>query len=301
MFFSFNKINMEKETNFIRLKFTRDLFSGIQLFIGVLIASVGLKAFLIPNNFLDGGVTGIAILLHHITAISTSTWLIVVSVPFLILAYFFLSRKIFWKSTLSILALALIMNVETFPFITDDKILIAFFGGGLIGLGIGIAIKNEAVLDSGELIGIFLNEKFGVSIGRVILIFNVIPFATASYYLPTENILYSCLTFFVAARVIDLVVAGFDDFIGVMIVSQHSEEIQERIKNKMGVGMTVIPGTNGIGKSGKNKTSQVIKTIINRIDIRKLEEIIYDVDQEAFVAEYNVKKVSGGIIRRLFN
>ncbi|MCH2234129.1 MAG: YitT family protein [Crocinitomicaceae bacterium] len=179
----------------LRLKFTRDVLSGFQLLIGVVVASVGLKAFLIPNNFLDGGVTGIAILLHNITNVSTASWLIIVSVPFLALSYFFISKKIFWKSMISILALAFIVDAETFPVITDDKILIAFFGGGLIGLGIGIAIKNGSVLDSSELIGIFLNERFGVSIGRVILIFNVILFSVASYYLPSENILYSGLTF----------------------------------------------------------------------------------------------------------
>lgn len=274
------------------------VFTTFQITLSVILASIGLKAFLLPNDFLDGGVTGIAILIHTLFGWNTSLVLILASIPFLIIGYFTVSRKILVKSIISIVALALFIQLESFTVFTSDKLLIAFFGGGFLGAGIGLAIRNGTVLDGSELLGVFVNKRFGLSIGQIILVFNVILFGIALLMLPTENVLYSVLTYFVTARVIDMMVAGFEDFIGVMIISKLSTKIEERINKELGVGMTVFKGERGYGKNGKTTDYFIIQTIVNRIDIRKIEQIVDEVDAGAFVVEYDVNTIKGGILRR---
>ena len=153
----------------------KQLFSEvIQIGIGILLASIGLKVFLLPNGFLDGGATGIAILLSELFDINISLLLIAVSLPFIVMAWFTLSKRIFLKSILAIAGLAIFIHYENFNSVTDDKLLIAIFGGLFLGSGIGLTIKNGAVLDGSEILGIFINNRFGISIGKVILFFNVI-------------------------------------------------------------------------------------------------------------------------------
>lgn len=275
--------------------------SVFQISVCIFLASFGLKAFLIPNDFLDGGVTGIAILLHSIFGFNTSLFLLIVSIPFLIIGYFTVSRMILIKSIVSIIVLSFVIQIESFPIITEDKLLIAFFGGGFLGAGIGLAIRNGTVLDGAELLGVFLNNRFGISVGKIVLLFNVVLFGIAAFLLPIENIMYSILTFVVTAKVIDLMIAGLEDFIGMMIISKKSEEIEKSINSQLGVGMTVLKGERGYGKNGINENYFIIKTVINRIDIRKLEDIIDKIDNEAFVIEYDVNSIKGGILRKYFS
>jgi uncharacterized membrane-anchored protein YitT (DUF2179 family) len=169
-------------------------FEHFQVFIGILLASIGLKAFLLPNGFLDGGVTGIALLVRTQVDIDISYLLIIFSIPFLILGFFTVSKRIVIKSIVSILGLALFIHLENFQTITEDKLLISIFGGLLVGAGIGIAIRNGSVLDGSEILGIYLNDKFGISIGKIVLVFNVILFSITAFVISTEIALYSILT-----------------------------------------------------------------------------------------------------------
>jgi len=212
----------------------RQFLEGIQIAIGVILASIGLKAFLLPNGFLDGGATGIAILISDLLNIDISIILLAVSIPFLGLAWFTLTKKIFFKSLISISALAIMIHYENFTLITDDKLLTAIFGGLFLGSGIGLSIKNGAVLDGSEILGIFINELWGVSIGRVILLFNIILFAITAIVLSTEVAMYSILTFLVTAKVIDFTIEGFEDYVGLMIVSDKFEQLQEKLVSEIG-------------------------------------------------------------------
>jgi len=168
---------MTQFTSMYKNQMIRGAYEYIQIALGVLLASIGLKAFLLPNGFLDGGVTGIAILLNSLFNINISIVLIVLSIPFLILAYFTISRYMVFKSLVSIISFAVFLHFENFEVVTSDKLLTSIFGGLLLGLGIGITIKNGAVLDGSEILGIYLNRHFGVSIGKVTLVFNFILFA----------------------------------------------------------------------------------------------------------------------------
>ncbi len=269
-----------------------------QIAIGIVLASIGLKAFLLPNGFLDGGVTGIAILINSKMNINISVLLVLLSIPFLILGYFTVSKRIVIKSIISIIGLAIFIHFENFQTITDDKLLISIFGGIFVGAGIGITIRNGSVLDGSEVLGIFLNDRWGISIGKVILVFNVILFSITAAVLSVEVALYSILTYIVTAKITDFMIEGFEDFIGLTIVSQHQAEIQKQIIHKLGIGMTIYKGEGGFGSTGRVTDLKIIHTVINRIDLRKIHQVIDDIDPEAFIIEFDINNIKGGVLRR---
>ncbi|MFT6097298.1 MAG: uncharacterized membrane-anchored protein YitT (DUF2179 family) [Nonlabens sp.] len=269
-----------------------------QIAIGILLASIGLKAFLLPNNFLDGGVTGIAILVSQQTGWDVSILLVLLSVPFLIAGAFTVSKRIVIKSIIAIALLALSISLEAFSTITEDKLLIAIFGGLFLGAGIGITIRNGAVLDGSELLGLFVFNKYGISIGKTILVFNVILFMITAYVVSVEVAMYSILAYLVTAKVIDLFIQGLENFIGLTIVSQKSKVIEDSIAQQLGVGMTIYKGASGYGSSGKNEKVNIIQTVVNRIDINKTLKLVEELDPKAFVIEFDVNKVRGGVLKR---
>jgi uncharacterized membrane-anchored protein YitT (DUF2179 family) len=269
-----------------------------QIAIGILLASIGLKAFLLPNNFLDGGVTGIAILVSQQTGWDVSILLVLLSVPFLIAGAFTVSKRIVIKSIIAIALLALSISLEAFSTITEDKLLIAIFGGLFLGAGIGITIRNGAVLDGSELLGLFVFNKYGISIGKTILVFNVILFTITAYVVSVEVAMYSILAYLVTAKVIDLFIQGLENFIGLTIVSQKSKVIEDSIAQQLGVGMTIYKGASGYGSSGKNEKVNIIQTVVNRIDINKTLKLVEELDPKAFVIEFDMNKVRGGVLKR---
>jgi len=269
-----------------------------QIAIGILLASIGLKAFLLPNNFLDGGVTGIAILVSQQTGWDVSILLVLLSVPFIIAGAFTVSKRIVIKSIIAIALLALSISLEAFSTITEDKLLIAIFGGLFLGAGIGITIRNGAVLDGSELLGLFVFNKYGISIGKTILVFNVILFMITAYVVSVEVAMYSILAYLVTAKVIDLFIQGLENFIGLTIVSQKSKVIEDAIAQQLGVGMTIYKGASGYGSSGKNEKVNIIQTVVNRIDINKTLKLVEELDPKAFVIEFDVNKVRGGVLKR---
>ena len=268
-----------------------------QIFIGIILTSIGLKAFLLPNGFLDGGVTGIALLVRTQVDINMSYLLVVISIPFLILGFFTVSKRIVIKSIISILGLALFIHFENFQTITEDKLLISIFGGLLVGSGIGTAIRNGSVLDGSEILGIYLNDKFGISIGKIILVFNIILFTITAFVISVEVALYSILTYIIAAKVTDTVIEGFEDFIGVTIVSKKYDLIKIAILEKLGTGLTVYKGSSGFGSKGESENFDIIHSIVNRIDIKKMYRIINEIDKDAFVVEFDVNNIKGGVLR----
>ena len=270
----------------------------LQIGLAIFISSVGMKMFLLPNGFLDGGATGIAILLSEVFPVDISWVLPIISIPFFILGYFTVDRRILIKSTIAIILLALMIHFENFDPITDDKLIIATFGGIFLGCGVGLAIRNGAVLDGSEILGIYLNNKFGFSIGAIILVFNVILFAITALVLSPEIAMYSILTYIVTGKAIDFTIQGFENYVGLMIVSQKSDELQSSFLNTIGQGITVYQGVKGYGKRGSVKDQEIIHVIINRIDVMRLHRMIDDIDENAFVIEFDVNDVKGGKIRR---
>lgn len=272
-----------------------------QIILGILLASIGLKAFLLPNGFLDGGVTGIAILLNDLFGFDISISLVLISLPFLVLAWFTVSKRVVYKSIISIIALAIIIHFENFTPITDDKLLIAIFGGLFLGSGIGFAIRNGTVLDGSEILGLYLNNKYGIGIGVVILHFNAILFIITGITVSMEVAMYSTLTFIVTTRIVDFIIKGFEDFLGLMIISNNCKELEMAILNEIGSGVTVYNFTRGYGSHGYRENGEIIHLIINRLDIRKTYNLIDRTDKKAFVVEFDVNNIKGGVMKKLLD
>jgi uncharacterized membrane-anchored protein YitT (DUF2179 family) len=274
------------------------LNEALQISVGIVLASIGLKAFLLPNGFLDGGVTGIAILISQLFDVNISVILLVVSIPFVLIAWKTLTKRIAIKSFISILSLAIFIHYENFTAITDDKLLIAIFGGIFLGAGIGITIRNGAVLDGSEILGIFINKRFGISIGKVILLFNIILFSITAILISIEVSMYSILTFLITAKVIDLTIQGFEDYVGLIIVSQKNLDIERGLIDIVGVGLTLYKGSKGNGKFAHKDERDIIHTVINRIDIRRTYNLIEEIDENAFIIEFEVNNIKGGILKK---
>lgn len=277
----------------------KNLLELVQLLFAIFLASIGLKAFLLPNSFLDGGATGIAILLSELFDIEVALLLPLISIPFFIMGYFTLTRKILIKSLLAIIILSVVIHYENFDSMSEDPLIIATFGGIFLGIGIGLAIKNGAVLDGSEILGLFINEKYGFSIGSIILCFNILLFGITALVLSPEAAMYSILTYLITAKAIDFTLQGFENYVGLMIVSGKSAELESLIYHKMGMGMTTYQGVKGYGKKGMQENREILHVIVNRIDINRIHQAVSKIDNQAFIIEFDVNQVRGGKIRRL--
>lgn len=265
---------------------------------GVVVAGLGLKSFLLPNGFIDGGVTGISLLTSGITGMSLSILIVVINIPFMLLAYKFIGRRFAIKSMLAIAGLAIAVHSLPYPLITTDKLLIATFGGFFLGAGIGLAIRGGAVLDGTEVLAIVLSRRSSLSVGDVILVFNLIIFSVAAYLLSFETAMYAVLTYLAAAKTVDFVIEGLEEFVSVTIISPHNEEIRHFIKSELGVGVTIFTGNQGYGKRGEVQHQEILYTVITRLEISRLQQAIEKIDAHAFMVMGNVRGIRGGAIKK---
>ncbi len=269
------------------------------LLLGITSAAFGLKGFLMPSAFIDGGVMGISLMVNELFGISLSILIVCFNLPFLALAYISIGKRFAIKSVIGIILLAVAIVVLPFPAITDDKILIAAFGGLFLGLGIGLAIRGGAIIDGTEVLAIFISRKTSLTVGNVILIFNVIIFLSAAYFLSTEIALYAILTYFSASKTVDFVIDGIEEFMGITIISEKNEEIRLAIVENMGRGCTIFKAENGFSKRGETlRTTNVVYTVITRLEMSKLKTEIDKIDRNAFIIMASVKDAKGGMIKK---
>ncbi|MBL7857791.1 MAG: YitT family protein [Cyclobacteriaceae bacterium] len=282
-----------------RIKIERTIKDTIFISLGVLSAGFGLKGFLLPNNFLDGGVMGISLLTNVVTGIDLSYLVVIINFPFIIIAYTQVSRLFAIKTMVAILLLALCLAFIEFPMITDDHLLIAFFGGFFLGAGIGLSIRGGSVIDGTEVLAIYTSRKTTLTVGDIILFFNIIIFSVAAYLLNIETALYAILTYLVASKTVDFVVHGIEEYTSVMIVSEKSEEIKVAITEKMGRGFTVLKGKSGYGKKGhRSKDLDIIFSVVTRLELQKFKTEIAKIDEDAFVVENSINDIKGGMIKK---
>ena len=268
------------------------------ILLGILSASFGFKAFLLTNYFIDGGATGISLLVASLTNIPLYVLIICVNLPFVFLGYNVIGKQFAIKTAFAIGGLSLALATLTFPNITNDNLLVAVFGGFFLGAGIGFAIRGGAVIDGTEVLAIYLSRKFGTTIGDVIIIINILIFGTAAYFLGIEVALYSMITYLAASKTLDFIVEGIEEYIGVTIVSSHNEEIREMIIDKMGRGVTVYSGKKGFGKRGETKETDIVYTVITRLELNKLMTELDKISPSAFVVMNSVKDTRGGMIKK---
>ncbi|MFT4834250.1 MAG: uncharacterized membrane-anchored protein YitT (DUF2179 family) [Marinoscillum sp.] len=290
----------EKQIKTIRVKLKQYLRQSLLIVIGVLCAVFGLESFLLPNDVLDGGVTGISLLIALLTEGRASFYIFILNIPFLILGWIHVGKSFAIKSFLSISLLAVVMYFFSFPVITSEPLLVAVFGGFFLGLGIGFSIRGGAIIDGTEILAIYLGKKIGFTVGELILIFNVIIFCVAAYLLSVETALYSIITYFAASRTVDFVLEGFDEYIGVTIISDKHAEIREMILNKMGRGATIYHGSKGFHLN-QNEAAEIniLYTVITRLEVSRLESQVDLIDASAFLVMSKVKDIRGGRIKKL--
>jgi len=272
--------------------------SFLFIVLGIVSASFGFKGFLLTNHFIDGGVTGISLLVSEITKFPVSILVVLINIPFIIMSYFILGKQFAFKTGFAIIGLGLCLAFVEFPNITDDKLLVAVFGGIFLGAGIGLTIRGGGVIDGTEVLAIYLSKKLGVTIGDIIIVVNVFIFGSAAFLLSIESALYSMITYFAASKFLDFLIEGIDEYIGVTIISSHCKEIQEMIVNTMGRGVTIYQGKKGIGKRGERDDIDIIYTVITRLEINKLNVEIEKITPTAFVVMNSVKDTKGGMIKK---
>jgi uncharacterized membrane-anchored protein YitT (DUF2179 family) len=280
----------------------RDIYTFktfLLMLIGVSMAIFALKGFMIPNRFLDGGVTGIALLTHELKNIPFSVLVLTINLIFFIPAYRFIGKQFAIRSFIAVVFLA--TGVQFIPIhpVTSDKLLIAIFGGCCIGLGMGLVIRSGAVLDGFELLALVTKNKSGFSISEIILFFNSIIFLTAAFKFGIESAMYSTITYFAALKMADYVVDGIEEYISLTIISGESEKIKSVLVNNFGKGITIYKGERGYlpGAFEIKTDCDVIVTIVTRLELVAINNEIEKIDKTAFIYTHTIKETRGGIIK----
>lgn len=263
------------------------------LTLGAFIAGFSLEGFLIPNKMIDGGIVGISIILHYVTKVNLGILLACLNIPFIFLALQKMGKPFVGYTLYGILMLALSVNIFHDFTATDDLLLATVFGGLILGAGVGIVLRNNAALDGTEILALRLSKKFGFSIGEIIMFFNVFIYSAAGFLLGWDRAMYSVLVYFIAYKVIDVVLEGLTESKSVTIISDKSIEIGNEIMKKLDIGITYINGKGGY--TGAEK--KIIYCVISRLEMTKLRELVKAIDKTAFLAVENVHEVEGVKIR----
>jgi len=276
-------------------RLSREILNSILIAAGVLCAGMGLKGFLLPSNFIDGGVTGVSMLLSVTTGLPLSVWLPIVNAPFIALGFRSMGLAFTVRSMFAIVGLALAILFVPYPEVTRDLVLTSVFGGFFLGAGIGLAVRGGAVLDGTEIAALLISKRSHfIRVGDIILGFNVIIFVVAIAVLGVEPALYSILTYLTAARTLNFVVYGLEEFTALLIISNKSTEIRARMTERIGRGVTVLKGRGG--KSGIDQ--EILYCVVTRLEIGRVKEITHDIDNQAFITVHSLSDAFGGTVKR---
>ncbi|MBC7423349.1 MAG: YitT family protein [Ferruginibacter sp.] len=273
--------------------------SLLLILLGTGLAVLAMKGFMIPNRFLDGGITGISILLHEIFHINISFLVIILNVLFVYLGYKRIGKTFAVQTTIAVLLLSLgLLFIDINP-ITHDKLLIAIFGGILMGTGVGLVIRGGGVIDGAEVIAVFTGRKTGFSNSEIILLINTMIFAVAAFQFGIETAMYSIITYFTATRAINYVVDGIEEFTAMNIISSQPEEIKSLLVNELGKGITIYKGEKGYlpGSFEVKTAADIIVTIVTRLEIKQIHDAVMNIDPKAFIYVQSIKEAAGGILK----
>lgn len=297
-----NKIKNPKVSKSAKIdwKSIFSLQSIIYTVLGLFIAVVALKGFMIPNNFLDGGVTAISILVNKVFKIHMSILLIVFNLPFLIIGYSKLGKTFIIQSLIAILIMAALMYFVNIPIVTKDKVLIAVFGGFLMGLGIGLVIRGGAVIDGLEIIAHYTTKKVAFTTSEIIMLFNSLVILGAALEFGLETGMYSILVYYTAMKTSDYVVDGFEEFTALTIISKEYDPVKSLIVNDFGKAISVFKGERGYlpGAFDIKFDCDIIMTVVTRLEIHRIKQEVFKIDPNAFFYVQSIKEVKGGITKQ---
>jgi len=281
-------------------QFKHNLQDIIYCVIGIAFSGFALKSFLVPNHFLDGGITGISLLAHELTHFNLALIIVLVNVPFIVMGAYQIGLRFALKTLACVIALALVLTFAPYPLITNDKLLISIFGGFFMGLGIGLVMRAGCALDGIEVLAIYTWKRSSFTVSEIILVLNVIIFLVAALQLGLETSLYSMLTYFTASKTMAYVVEGFEEYTGVTIISGSSAEIKKKLVMEMGKAITVYKGERGFMKESFDVSHDcdIVFTVVTRLEVRKLKGLVESVDPKAFVFTNTIKEAAGGILKQ---
>lgn len=265
------------------------------LFIGSILAASGLEFFLIPNNIIDGGVVGISIMLSYLTHYPLGLFIFLLNIPFLILGYNHIGKTFVLSTLFSITSLAIWVTIlHPIPGLTEDLLLASVFGGIILGIGVGLIIRYGGSLDGTEIIAIILDKRTGFSVGEIVMFFNIFILSSAGLIFGWNKAMYSLIAYFIAFKMIDITIEGLEETKAVIIISEKSEIIAEKIMARLGRGITFLNGRGGY--SGEKRS--VLYLVVTRLEVAKLKIIIDEIDDKAFVTISEVHEVMGGRLKK---
>jgi len=269
--------------------------STLLILLGILSAAFGLKGFLLSSHFIDGGVTGVSMLLSNVLGWQLALLIPIINVPFIALAYKQIGKAFAIRSVLAITGLSLCLAFVKFPDVTPDKLLTAVFGGFFIGAGIGLAIRGGAVLDGTEIAALLINRRSDLlKVGDVILILNVAIFSTAAFFLGIESALYSMLTYFAASKTIDFLIHGVEEHTPLLIMSEKNQEIRHAIIRCLQRGVTVFKGRGGLTYDDQD----ILFCVVTRLEIGRVKSVVREYDPEAFILVQALADAEGGVVKK---
>jgi uncharacterized membrane-anchored protein YitT (DUF2179 family) len=270
--------------------FLRNLF-GIA--VGAFVAAIAIRIFLFPHDLIDGGIVGISLIFARLLGSSyLSYFLFLLNLPFLFLAYKHIRKSFVWQMFLAVFLFASFLSLlENVPYFDGDTLEIIVFGGALLGIGIGLIIRNGGCTDGTEILGIMINRKFGFTVGQFVLFINIFIFAAYGWIFSNwHSALQSLMTYIVAFKMIDFVIAGLEEMKSVLIITQKPKRVKELVTHQLGLGLTIIRGAGGF--SGEEK--EILYVIVERLDLADLKKIVLREDPTAFLAIENLHEVAYG-------
>jgi len=269
------------------------------ILIGILSASFGLKGFLLPQGFLDGGAMGIALLIKEVSGLNIGLLIVLVNLPFVLLGAKILSKTFIIKTIFAIAGLSLAVTFMPYSQVTDDKLLIAVFGGFFLGAGIGLSIRGGSVIDGTEVLALYFTRTSPFSIGDIIAILNIIIFSFAALLLEIEIALYAMLTYMSASKTVDFFIHGFNEYLDLTIISDKHEDIRHKIIDDLGKGVTILKGKRGrLEPDGSEKEIDIIYTVTTKLEVSKLKSEILEVDEAAFIIQNRIDEAHGGFLKK---
>lgn len=272
---------------------TKNIISYIVIILGAALAAFALDTLLLPNTILDGGINGISIIISKLTGLSLSVLVLILNIPVLLLGYKKIGKEFLIKSIYAMIIFAILLKVfDIINPITDEMLLATVFGGALLGIGVGIVMKFGGCLDGTETISIILSKKTNLSVGQIILLFNLVIYSIAGYVFGVDRALYSILTYFISYKLIDIIIIGFDQTKEALIITDRGEDLAKEIFEKLGRTTTTIKGEGLI--SGKKN---IIYCVLTRIEIYDLKKIVRDMDETAFITISDVSEIIGKHIK----
>jgi len=292
-------MNKKHQSETINWKTILNSKNLLQIMAGSGLAVFAMKGFMIPNRFMDGGVTGISILLHEISHINISIFILVFNLPFVYLGYKKIGRTFAIQTVFAVTLLAIGLLLIDIQPVTTDRLLIAIFGGVLIGIGVGLVIRCGGVLDGAEVIAVFTKRRTGFSNSEIIMLFNTCIFAGAAFHFGLETAMYSLITYFAATRATDYVVDGIEQYTSINIISSKHYLVKKLLVNELGKGITVYKGERGYlpGSFDIKTDCEIIVTIVTRLEINKIQDAVLEIDPKAFIYIQSINEATGGILK----